>query len=243
MKNAARMATYRSYRDQISKDFMTNIGIDTSKDPVYPDLAFRLPDPERIEEPKDDVLTVGLGLMTYMGWSRSPDENIYAAYMSKISSVAVWLLNQGHRLRLLIGEPCDERAIADLIKTVSKELGQAPEDRLLVETPNSLSGLMKQISTVDAVIATRFHNVLCSLKMGKPTISIGYAKKNDVLMETMGLGEFCQHIEYLDVERLKSQFEKLIERRNDWENLVKSNSSNLHIELRDQEKYLMDHVI
>jgi polysaccharide pyruvyl transferase WcaK-like protein len=243
MKTAARMAAYRSYRDQISKDFMTDIGIDTSKDPVYPDLAFRLPDPELIETPKEDALTVGLGLMTYEGWSSIPDEDIYATYISKISSIAVWLLNQGHRLRLLIGEPSDQRAISDLIETVSKELGQIPESRLLVETPNSLNDLMRQISTVDAIIATRFHNVLCSLKIGKPTISIGYAKKNDVLMEAMGLGEFCQHIEYLDIELLKRQFEELIERRSDWQNLVKSNSANLQRELRHQEKFLMDHII
>src|SRR5262249_12649009 len=151
-------------------------------------------------------LTIGLGLMTYAGWSSVPDETIYTTYISKISAFAVWLLTQGYRVRLLIGEVTDQRAVADLMANVSKELGATVSDRVLAETPRSLHDLMHQISTVDAVVATRFHNVLCALKVGKPTISLGYARKNDVLMEAMGLGEFCQHIEQLDVDLLIQQF-------------------------------------
>ena len=58
-------------------------------------------------------------------------------------------------------------------------------------------------------MATRYHNVICALKLGKPTISIGYAKKNAVLMEDMGLPEFWQYADSLDVGKLIEQFTKL----------------------------------
>ena len=45
MKSALRMAHYRSYRDRISRDFMQSIGFDASCDPVYPDIAIKLPSP------------------------------------------------------------------------------------------------------------------------------------------------------------------------------------------------------
>jgi polysaccharide pyruvyl transferase WcaK-like protein len=47
--------------------------------------------------------------------------------------------------------------------------------------------------------------------LGKPVISLGYAKKNDVLMAEMGLGIYCQSIEEFTVEQLKEQFLILIE--------------------------------
>ena len=45
MKTAAAMAHYRSYRDTVSKEFMESIGFDTRDDPIYPDIAFKLPGP------------------------------------------------------------------------------------------------------------------------------------------------------------------------------------------------------
>ena len=41
---SARLATYRSYRDALSRDAMRAMGVDTARDEVYPDLAFALSD-------------------------------------------------------------------------------------------------------------------------------------------------------------------------------------------------------
>ena len=42
---AARLAYYRSYRDELSRDAMRESGLDVSQDEVYPDLVFALPTP------------------------------------------------------------------------------------------------------------------------------------------------------------------------------------------------------
>uniref|UniRef100_UPI001ABFE398 polysaccharide pyruvyl transferase family protein n=1 Tax=Streptomyces africanus TaxID=231024 RepID=UPI001ABFE398 len=42
---SARLAAYRSYRDVQSRDAMRAMGVDTTRDAVYPDLAFSLPTP------------------------------------------------------------------------------------------------------------------------------------------------------------------------------------------------------
>ena len=56
------------------------------------------------------------------------------------------------------------------------------------------------------IVATRYHNIVCALRLGKPLVSLGYAEKNDVLMTEMGVGRFCQHIERLDLDLLIEQF-------------------------------------
>ena len=45
--------------------------------------------------------------------------------------------------------------------------------------------------------------------LSKPTISIGYGEKNAVLMADMGLADYCQPVNDLDVGRLIEQFTDL----------------------------------
>jgi polysaccharide pyruvyl transferase WcaK-like protein len=212
MKTAAAMADYRSYRDTASKEFMESIGFDTSHDPIYPDIAFKLPAPALTRQRQaDPSLIVGVGVMTYQGWRNSRRSPlIYAAYVEKISQFIVWLLNQGHRVRILMGETGDRRAVADVSAKVAAALPELPHGRLLVSPMRSLHDLMDQIAETDIVVASRFHNVVCALKLGKPTVSIGYARKNDVLMAEMGVGSFCQQIESLDLNLLIEQFTRLL---------------------------------
>ena len=73
MKSAVAMAHYRSYRDTVSKAFMDSIGFDARGDPVYPDIAFKLPAPQTPCQPRPDGrLIVGVGVMTYLGWRNDP---------------------------------------------------------------------------------------------------------------------------------------------------------------------------
>jgi polysaccharide pyruvyl transferase WcaK-like protein len=68
---------------------------------------------------------------------------------------------------------------------------------------------MHEMAAVDSVVATRYHNVLCALKVAKPTVAIGYAPKNDVLMAEMGLDGFTQRAKDVGFDRLVEQFTEL----------------------------------
>jgi polysaccharide pyruvyl transferase WcaK-like protein len=229
MRSAIAMAQYRSYRDTISKDFMESIGFNTLTDAVYPDLAFKLraPAPARRltgqARSRTVPLTVGVGVMTYRGWRKDPTRGptVYEAYLDKLTTFVLSLLDRGHPLRILMGDDTDRRAVADLSARVVRGRPDLPQDRLRAEPTSSLQDLMRQIAETDIVIATRFHNVVCALKLGRPTVSIGYAQKNDALMAEMGLSNFCQHIDNLDVELLIEQFTQLITDRNFYERRIK----------------------
>jgi polysaccharide pyruvyl transferase WcaK-like protein len=49
--------------------------------------------------------------------------------------------------------------------------------------------------------------------LNKPVISISYDMKNDLLMDSVGLSDYCQSINEFDVSRLIKQFMKLAENR------------------------------
>jgi polysaccharide pyruvyl transferase WcaK-like protein len=63
------------------------------------------------------------------------------------------------------------------------------------------------------VVATRYHNVMCALKLCKPTIALGYSQKFISLMADMDLAEFSQFADSVDVDRLIEQFTELESRR------------------------------
>ncbi len=225
MKSAARLAHYRSYRDSISKEFMASIGFDTAGDKVYPDLVFGLPRPIQQHRPEGNGLSVGIGVMAYYGWANREGSanDIYATYIKKITQFVVWLLEQGHHVRLLVGEATDQRAVSELLAQVALIPRPLHRGSIVAEPIASLHELMREIAATDIVVATRFHNVVCALMLNKPVISCGYARKNDVLLDDMGLGEYCQSVESLDVARLRVQFEGIVRNRE-------------HIRLRLQDK-------
>jgi hypothetical protein len=90
------------------------------------------------------------------------------------------------------------------------------------------------------VVATRFHNIVCALKMGRPCISLGYAKKNDVLMADMGLGDFCQHVESLDLNVLTEQFTRVVAGRSVYEQAIREKGAQYTRRLAEQEQVLLE---
>ncbi len=238
LKSAARAAHYRSYRDEASKYFMSGIGLDTSADPVFPDLAFSLPTPPSAESERNP-LTVGVGVMTYHGWLKNAEYSgtVYDGYIAKMTDYIRWLLAQGHRVRILIGDDSDDRAARDILLRLGNNADR-PDDMISYTPAYTLDQIMKQMEDVDVAVATRFHNVICALKMGKPTISIGYAPKNEVLLTEMGLADFCQHIDHLDVELLQSQTSRLISGRAELEPIIRATCARFKTRLVEQEDRL-----
>jgi len=88
------------------------------------------------------------------------------------------------------------------------------------------------------VVATRYHNVVCALRVGKPTISIGYAVKNDALLAGMGLADYCQSIERLDLALLETQTTRLIAERAALEARIARAGARFDSSLREQEDRL-----
>ena len=210
---AAKLARYRSYRDAGSKLFLGEAGVDTRNDMVVPDLAFDLGRPDPI--PASKPVTVGIGVMNYWGWS-SPERGsaIHGRYQYRLSQFCVWLLEQGYRIRLLPGDDADNTAIRSLETLLRMQLNN-PDlmHNVVAEPAHDLSDVMAQMAATELVVATRFHNIVCALKMGKPTLSLSYAEKNAELLNDAGLGDFMQDVESLDVDNLKLQFASLVGER------------------------------
>jgi polysaccharide pyruvyl transferase WcaK-like protein len=203
---SARLAAYRSYRDTLSRDAMRAMGVDTARDEVYPDLAFALPTPPA-STPSGAPGPVCVGVMAFHGGNddRARAEEIHRRYLDGTTRFVRALVEDGRPVRLLTGDACDAPVVAAILDAVDSPLVTAAEAA-------SLADLMKETAAADTVVATRYHNLICALKAGTPTLALSYAAKSDALMDRMGLGAYCHPAREVDADRLLEQFRALEKR-------------------------------
>jgi polysaccharide pyruvyl transferase WcaK-like protein len=202
---SARLAAYRSYRDAQSRDAMRSMGVDTTRDEVYPDLAFSLPTPPA-SGPSGSVSpgTVCVGVMDFHGGNddRARAEEIYRRYLDGTIRFVRALVEEGRPVRLLTGDQCDLSVVAAILDAVDSPLVTAAETA-------SLADLMNEMAAADTVVAVRYHNLICALRTGTPVLAVCYAAKSNALMDGMGLGTYCHPAREVDADRLLEQFRDL----------------------------------
>lgn len=205
----ARLVSYRSYRDSYSRDAMRRRGIAASRDPVYPDLVFGVPTPPR--QPGDPRL-VGVGVMAYYGGNddRGQADQIHSRYVETMTRFTGWLVDNGYRVRLFGG---DKKFDVDVARKIQADLLRdrpgLDEAQVTIAAASTYPELIREIAPVGLVVATRYHNVMCALKLCKPTISLGYSRKFVSLMTDMGVAEFHQFADSVDLDLLIKQFTEL----------------------------------
>jgi polysaccharide pyruvyl transferase WcaK-like protein len=216
VKTALRLADYRSYRDSFSKEYLKSIGFDADDDAVYPDLAFSLPEgmlPDHQDEGNKRA-PVGVGLIThYVHRSLSNDvEQTYREYVTTMARFIGWLVEHNRTVRLLIGDVVYDSRVRNDVRTLLEQSGLIYEKSNIIDEPiGSIEELLSQLATTKVVVASRFHNLLLALMIGKPALAISFHEKDDSLMTAVGLQEFRQDIANLDLSTLIEQFVRLEE--------------------------------
>ncbi|MEZ3182697.1 polysaccharide pyruvyl transferase family protein [Streptomyces pimonensis] len=197
---SARLAAHRSYRDTLSRDAMRAMGVDTTCDEVHPDLAFALPAPPAHTSSGQ----VCVGVMDFHGGDddRARAEEIHRRYLDGVTRFVRALAEEGRPVRLLTGDACDTAVVEAILDAVDSPLVTAAG-------ATSLADLMEETAAADTVVATRYHNLVCALRAGTPTLALSYAAKSDALMARMGLGAYCHPAREVDAGRLLEQFRAL----------------------------------
>lgn len=215
MLRALGQADYRTYRDQVSLEYLRSVGFVHAEDQVYPDLVFSWPEDAlpATPLPATPPQVIGVGVMGYYGWrnQQGQGEEIYRTYYGKLRTFVAWLLAEGYAVRLIIGEtPTDLRPVEELLAEGGELAAAYAAGRLSAPPIEDAAGVLAAIAGVDLLVATRFHNVVSAFLLGRPVLSIGYSKKNDALLADAGQGAFCQAVDTFDVAQLQQQFRQLV---------------------------------
>jgi polysaccharide pyruvyl transferase WcaK-like protein len=212
VRQALRRAIFRSYRDESSLRLIRTIGAGEG-DMICPDLAWGKKVAVRsTDKSSGSALRVGVNPMAYHDpryWPNAKAER-FNEYIHKLTDMFIWIAQQGHTVALF---PTQLRADVLIIRELASALDKVcpPDIRRRIETVEitGLDSQLEMMSRCDLIIATRFHGVLMSYLVGKPTIGISYHPKINDLMATMGHAECALAIDPLNVEVLKRTFTRL----------------------------------
>jgi polysaccharide pyruvyl transferase WcaK-like protein len=196
-------ATHVSYRDRSSAVAMARAG---ARDPeaIAPDLAFAHPAPTLA---KPEPARIVVGVMAYYGLRDDPirGADMRRKYVANLADAVAQFAGAGDQVVLVGGDRVDHQVACDVRAAVLTARAGLPEEAILVREITTFTDLTSEMMRADVVIASRFHNLVCALRLARPTISVGYAKKNRQLMRALGLHNYCQDIEQLDANRLVAQ--------------------------------------
>ncbi len=201
-------ADYRTFRDQYSRDCARGFLRGELPGPVLADLAFAI---GHEDSGSHRPGTVAVGVMTYFG----PDDDtskgreVHLRYVTEMSQFIEALLRSGRQVRLMPGDTVDLLTADALIARLEDNMPDLPLDRLSVTGVRGLEGLVQEMAACDAVVASRYHNVVSGLIAGRPTVSVGYGPKNAEVMRSVGLGAYCQDLVSMDHTHLLHQLEQV----------------------------------
>jgi polysaccharide pyruvyl transferase WcaK-like protein len=171
--------------------------------------------------------------MNYHGWNTQGErrEETYRRHVEDAAEIVRGVIERGCSVRVIGGEIDDQGAVRDVYERVCS-LGKSYADRCTAPSLLDFDDLFRELGECDLVIATRFHNVVCSLILGKPVLSVGYADKNRDLLKEFGLGEYAHDIETLSVGRLLEQFDEVVGRRVELERSIACTARRYRVEIR-----------
>lgn len=205
---SAKLASYVSFRDTQSQEVMAQQGLNISRSPVYPDLAFAIPMPPY--EP-GDARVIGIGVMHYSGGNddRRRSMDIHATYVQSVKLFARWLVDNDYRVRLFFGDNDDEVIAKAVLDDLVEYSPNVASTTVALEPVATFDDVTRVVQSVSIVVATRFHNVVAAVRVAKPTLSLGYADKSAVIMTDAGLGDFCLPAGSLDAAQIIERFKEL----------------------------------
>ena len=220
IKKALSLASYRSYRDDYSKNYIAKVVGFEEDDPVYPDLAHSLEIVDyqalaafqKVKMPRTYQRIVGIGPMPYLAPEglQEPQSPLQLEYLTKLASFISWLIQNQCAILFFTGEAYYDRFIIDDLKEILNKTGVVySSDQIIENSIQTTDDLMVQLAMTDIVVASRFHGVLLSQLLNKPVMAISYHPKIDLLMADTGQAEYCLQIDNFDVDTLKERFTAL----------------------------------
>jgi polysaccharide pyruvyl transferase WcaK-like protein len=212
-KVALSLAMYRSYRDDTSCRCVHQMGLKDDKI-IVPDLVFSLSLPE-YQNPvpvKTGSKVVGINPVPFGNSAYWIGGGVlaYQKYIHTLALFGLWLIEKGYIVRLFPTQlNIDPPVIKDIRSIMEKNASNTVANKIIDPPINTLNELITSISSMDYVVATRYHGVVLSFAINKPVLGIAYQPKTVDLMNSFGQKDFAIDIADLRIEEMRRRFEML----------------------------------
>lgn len=212
-RTALSLASYRSYRDMVSKGLLDKWAF-TRNDACVPDLAFglRVPTETLLSDSSARPPLVGISPMAFgrSGSWPKPAHDTYTKYLSCLAEFTAFLTGRGYRVVFFKSSGIDPHAIEDLQKMIMQRWPVGVLDTIAVPTVEILQELLQEVKKVDFVVASRLHGVILSHILGKPVLAISYDRKVMTHMQDVGQEKYVLDLKNINSSELATCFQSLV---------------------------------
>ena len=243
-KNALKLAEYRSYRDEKSKDLLCDMQF-TRYDRVFPDLAFSYrPNVNGSSKGLSKNIkktVIGISPIAYLSNYNWPKEDlsVFQKYIDILIAFTTELVNRKYYVILFSSDAPDCHIIDMVMERLSRTVNDDPDSYIRNPIIATVGELIEQFDDIDFIVASRLHGILLSHLMNKPALAISYDRKVDTYMENMGQSQYCMDIHDFELDQLLAKFDLLVENRSDIKKTVRDKVRDNEISLKSQYDQLL----
>lgn len=213
IRHALGMATYRSYRDETSKNLLKDFSF-THSDPVCPDLAWSFDGKSSRTIPSSDVnsgKTVGVSPIAYLrhNWPKK-DRSVYETYLKNLTVFTANLIRKGFSIVFFVSDGPDGHVVKEMLEIFAEDSDLDISGKVCQVRTETLDELLSCLTKVDYVVASRLHGILLAHLMAKPVLAISYDRKVDTYMQDLGFFRYRFDIYDFDVDSLGKAFDGMV---------------------------------
>jgi polysaccharide pyruvyl transferase WcaK-like protein len=201
LSGALRMARYRSYRDENSKNIAAGLLQRAAGDFVVPDLAFSLPSselppPAGLRSISQGRTIIAISPIIYARPESWPYRNraLYDRYLQQMAAVLSELLERGDFVVVVRSALSDESVIPELVGCLDEKSKKRLAQQMHVPAITTWKDLVATLLDVDFLIASRLHSTIFGFVVQKPTVAISFDPKVDWVMEDLGQTDYLLQI-------------------------------------------------
>ena len=215
IRKSIEWAAFVSVRDQHSARVLRSIGV-TRELPLCPDMGWAYDGANvSLERNADREPIVGVNAMSDEDpryWPQG-DAAAYSAYLDKMAVFVAHLLEDRCGVVMFSSQTVADRAVAEGLRQLLglRGLDAHPKLEWAVDSIESIDDLVRTVARCDYVVAARFHSVLLPLRLGIPTLGLGYHPKTQELLAQTGKPERCLDNDRFETSDLVAAFARLRE--------------------------------
>lgn len=241
IRTALSLASYRSYRDIVSKKLLEKWTF-TSNDSCVPDLAFGLHVNPKYSCPLARAHSPCVGISP-MAFGRSgswpkPAPAVYRRYLSCLAEFTASLVEKGYRVVFFKSSGIDRHAIEDLQSMIVQSWPANDSKMISVSMVETVEEFFKEVKKVDLVVATRLHGVILSHLLEKPVVAISYDRKVGTHMRDVGQGEYVLDLNSFNAAELMNSFQRLENDSEEIRETLRSHVSHYRATIEKQYEHL-----
>jgi len=197
---AARLASVRTFRDEMTRAQVAACGVDTLGDVVLGDVV-TLTGPYRALDGADGTVVVSPIDVPARG--RGPQEAAAAraTYLDELVELTRRLLAEGRDVRVVVADGADVATADALVERVLRATGRRVEQR----RPTTFADLLDAVAGTTAVVSSRYHVLLAGALAGRPLVALSHADKDDALLADVGLADAVVPIEEATADAVRAR--------------------------------------